>query len=166
MSTLTTLTGSRIPELNDPADLAAIIANLGFDLDHRAVPRFGTNSQRDSAYAAWVLAGGTMQGGMTCTVAGLHHVYDVTGVWRYSLRKHVSGTTDGSGYLVVNHGLGVKPNGCHLTVGPQATPLLERVLTLNWSSADVNNITIYAHRSDQTIGLASNLIQFSMEAFV
>lgn len=145
--------------LDDSPNGPAQFASLALKLDKMVIPTFNTFAARNAAIPA-------PQGGQSAVVAGLLQTADAGGQWRWGIRKHVSGTTDASGYLVVNHGLGTTPTGCLVTKGPQATDLLNRVLNLGWVSADANNVTIYATRTDTSAALGSNLIQFSIEPFV
>ena len=155
----TTSSALPYPSSTDSPNGPLQLQNLALALDKLVSPMFATFAARNTAIPS-------PTPGQSCSVAGVRMTADAGGQWRWGLSKHVSGTTDASGYLVVNHGLGTTPSGCLLTPGPQATDLLNRVLSLNWASVDANNVTVYAHRTDTSAALPSNLIQFSMMAFV
>lgn len=154
----TTSSGLRYPALTDSPNGPLQVGNLAADLDPKVLPSFGTIAARDAAIP-------NPGGARAALVAGRLHVHDGT-AWRFSQRKYVTGTTDAAGLLTVNHGLGVQPTGFLLTVGPQATDLLNRVLALNYTNSDTANVVIYAHRTDTSALLPGQLIAFSMEAFV
>lgn len=54
------LTGARIPDSGDSANIAQYFDNLGKDLDAVSVPQFTSTAARDAAWAAWVAAGHTL----------------------------------------------------------------------------------------------------------
>jgi hypothetical protein len=107
------LTGSRYPASSDSPNVAQYIQNAVMDLSDNTIPRFATTTARDSAYAAYVTAGGVMADGMVCWCDSPGNFYDrIGGAWvvrpRVAFgRKTI--TTNGTGDFTVTHGLGVTP---------------------------------------------------------
>lgn len=76
------LTGSRYPSGNDAANIAQYFQNAVTDLADNTIPRFATTTARDTAYAAYVAAGGSMANGMTCWCDSPGAFYDrLDGAW-------------------------------------------------------------------------------------
>lgn len=73
--------------LPSPDDESPNLPPIHFDalnalLDSRLVPRFPTTTARNNAYAAFVIAGGTLEAGMLCSVAGVVQQYSGVGtIW-------------------------------------------------------------------------------------
>lgn len=81
MADVEPLTGATIYEQTDAALGGQQIGDVVTDLAPYTVPRFASSAARDTAYAAHVSAGGSLDTGMVCTVAGALQVYASSG-WR------------------------------------------------------------------------------------
>lgn len=75
------LTGSRYPASSAAPNVNGDIQNAVMDLADNTIPRFTTTAARDTAYANWVTAGGTMANGLVCAVSNMLYMYD-TSAWR------------------------------------------------------------------------------------
>lgn len=78
MATTEPLTGARIPDLSNTPNIPQDISNAVRDLAPDTVPHFTSTASRDSAYSAWVSAGGAMRDGLECTVGSKKYVYSST----------------------------------------------------------------------------------------
>lgn len=76
------LTGSRIPASTNVPNVPQDINNAVFDLSDNTIPFFTSTTARNTAYSAWVAAGGVMRNGLYCHVnsVGLQ-VYEAS-TWR------------------------------------------------------------------------------------
>lgn len=81
MSALEPLTGARIPTQSDGPLGGLQIANAVTDIADNTIPFFTTTSARDTAYNAWVTAGGTMRNSLVCAVGDLLYKYRVGTGW-------------------------------------------------------------------------------------
>jgi len=157
----TSSSGLRYPASSDTPNIPQDMQNLASDLDKKVLPSFASITARNTGIPSPTQ-------GQCCTVNGMLHRYDGT-AWRWHKTGYSSGAgsvTDSGGNLVLAHGLGTTPTGVILTSGPQGSDLLNRVLTLNYTGADVTNFVVYAHRSDTSANLPSNQIQVAWLAFV
>lgn len=75
MATIEPLTGATVYENSDAALGGQQIGDVVTDLAPFTIPRFATNAERDTKFAAWVAAGNTMTTGLRCNVAGHDQVY-------------------------------------------------------------------------------------------
>jgi hypothetical protein len=75
------LTGVTVQDQSDAATGGTQIGSLAKGLAPFTVPRFSTTGARDTQYAAYVTAGGTMADGMRCTVNGIPY-RRIGGTWR------------------------------------------------------------------------------------
>lgn len=66
MATTEPLTGATIYQQTDTASTGQHLGDVVTDLAPYTVPRFATTSARDTAFSAFVAAGGTIANGMTC----------------------------------------------------------------------------------------------------
>jgi hypothetical protein len=147
----------RYPSSSDAPNVPSKIQDLALDLDRKVCPAFSTIAARDTQIPSPTQ-------GQTCTVGGTLHVYEGT-LWRWNKYSFVSGgVTDVSGHMVVPHGLGIAPIAVLCTPGNQATDLLERVLSMNVGSWDSANMTFYAHRTDTSAVLPTQVLNFSWMA--
>jgi hypothetical protein len=154
----TTSSGLRYPALTDSPNGPLQIGNLAADLDGKVLPPYTTIALRNSAIPS------PLQG-RSATVAGTIHSYDGV-AWRWARRALTNGTTDSSGFLVIPHGLGATPSGVITGSGPQASDLLNRIVSVNAVSWDSSNFTAYVKRTDTSAALISNQVQICWEAFV
>lgn len=69
------------PDVDDAPNGPLQITNLAEALQSQIFPRFGSVSDRNAAFAAWVAEGNTMVNGLHCNVAGSDQVYQ-NGAWR------------------------------------------------------------------------------------
>jgi hypothetical protein len=77
VSTTDVLTGARIPTSGDAATIWTIIENAVKDLsNHTIAGPFANTAARDTAFASWVAAGGTLRRGLLSSVTG-------SGLWEY-----------------------------------------------------------------------------------
>lgn len=69
------LTGARIPDLSYSPNIPQDISNGVRDLASNTSPHFTSTGARDSAFSAWVSAGGAMRDGLFCTVGTKEYMY-------------------------------------------------------------------------------------------
>lgn len=117
------LTGARVPEQSDGPLGGLQAGNAVKDLADNTIPRFASGSARNTAYAAWVTAGGTMVAGLHCTVAGQLMRYDGT-AWRYA--AHLPVAT-----------MAARPVGSDRYVGLRIQPQDDPSTLYTWTSANV-----------------------------
>lgn len=154
----TTSSGLRYPASSAAPNVSQDIQNLASDADAKVLPAYANITARNTAIPSPTQ-------GRACTVAGVIHTYDGSG-WRWAKRGYGIVTTDAGGNIVVTHGLGATPTGVLLTSGPQASDLLNRIVTMNYTGSDGTNFVIYVKRDDTNALLASNTVAFAWEAFV
>lgn len=75
------LTGSRYPASSAAPNVSQDIQNAVLDLSDNTIPYFGTTTERNNAYSAYVTAGGTMKNGMRCVVNSVPYRY-IASNWR------------------------------------------------------------------------------------
>ena len=113
------LTASRYPDSTDSPNVAQYIQNAVMDLSDNTIPRFATTTARDSAYSAYVSAGGAMANGMTCWCDSPGAYFDrIGGAWvQRGVTKYGGGSfaTGSTGYFTVTHGLGSVPSYVNVT---------------------------------------------------
>jgi hypothetical protein len=96
------LTGVTVQDQSDAATGGTQIGNLAKTIAPFTVPRFATTGARDTAYNAYVTAGGTMADGMLCIANGVPY-RRIASNWRINQPRIIVRTvviTGGAGSIV------------------------------------------------------------------
>lgn len=145
------LTGARKPEQTDGPLGGLQISNAVDDLAEYAYPRFATTAARDTAYAAWVAAGGTMADGMVCSAGGLLYRYK-SGAWREQF-------TDFQIQRVAFDTTKVPTNSVLATISIPAVPVASRVVMIATGKAGFDDTAQSVNWTYDTIPPATNVAQ-------
>lgn len=122
-------------------------------LDPQVVPHFATTTERNNAYAAMVTAGGTMEAGILCTVAGVPFRSTGTSTSTWERTGWIRGgiitgiTTSGAGDFLISHGLGVTPSSAWVTAYGVGNDAIYGKCTVGSVSSTVISARLYDTRT-------------------